>query len=229
MKPSNAVHSAPRNHRPISAALAALASLAFVAWCGRSLASGETPKPWTPPDTAHQPHEGIQDSPGYVPLVDPESTAVLLGRRVSAPLVSTPFSGGTKSLDQLGRTVCRVVHHKSLDSLMTLCVSDREFKDILWPEFPNSRPVTGIQWDFAWMVLYGRLHGGCSQTIRDYGGHYYEFLSLQPDSIMQYKNFKMYSRISMFVRNEDGQIEQWKWLRAVVERKGRYKIYSTTD
>jgi hypothetical protein len=39
----------------------------------------------------------------------------------------------------------------------------------------------------------------------------------------------MYSRISMFVRNEDGQIEQWKWLRAVVERKGRYKIYSTTD
>jgi hypothetical protein len=215
--------------RALAATASGLAVLALLALAGRSAATVTEPKPWSPPDAKHQPHGSIKDSPGYVPLVDPESTAVLLGRRINAPIVSKPFVGGTKSLDLLGRAVCRAVHHKSLDSLMTLCVRDDEFKDILWPEFPNSRPATGIQWDFAWMVLFGRLHGGCSQSIRDYGGHVYEFLSLQPDSVMQYKNFKMYSRISMFVKNDEGEIEQWKWLRAVVERKGRYKIYSTTD
>ena len=206
----------------------ALVALVLGLWASWA-ASDTAPKPWTPPDVAHQPHSSLKDSPGYVPLVDPESTAVLLGRRVNAPLVSMPFTGGAKSLEQLGRSVCRAVHHKSLDSLMTLCVSDREFKDILWPEFPNSRPATGIEWDFAWLTLSTRVHSGCSEAVRDHGGHYYEFLSLQPDSIMKYKNFKLYSRISMFVKNDEGQVEQWKWLRAVVERKGRYKIYSTTD
>ena len=77
--------------------------------------------------------------------------------------------------------------------------------------------------------FYGRLHGGCAQTIRDWGGHYYEFLSIQADSVMQYKNFKMYSRISIFVKSDEGQIQKWSWLRGAVERKGRYKIYSTSD
>ena len=208
---------------------AAWLGLSLALWTGWAAASDTQPKPWTPPDAAHQPHYSVKDSPGYTHIVDSESASVLLGRRVNAPLVKLPFTGGTKSLNDLGRAVCRVVHHKNLDSLMALCVADSEFRVILWPEFPNSRPATGIQWDFAWSVLYGRQHGGCSQTIRDYGGHVYQFLSLQSDSVMLYKNFKLYSRVSLFVRDDQGQIEQWKWLRAVVERKGRYKIYSTSD
>jgi hypothetical protein len=220
----------PRTRRRLLAAgIVVLATFAIVAGFGRSAASDTEPKPWSPPDAKHQPHSSIKDSPGYVPLVDPESSAVLLGRRVRAPIVAMPFKGGTRTMNELGLAVCRAVHHKSLDSLMTLCVADSEFRVILWPEFPNSRPATGIQWDFAWITLYARFHAGCSQTIRDYGGHYYEFLSLQPDSITQFKNFRMYSRISMFVKNEGGEVEQWKWLRAVVERKGRYKIYATND
>ena len=211
------------------AAGAAFLALSLALGFGWATASDTEPKPWTPPDSAHQPHYSVKDSPGYHPMVDPESASVLLGRRPNAPLVKMPLTGGAKSLNELGRMACRAIHHERLDSLMTMCVADSEFRVILWPEFPNSRPATGIQWDFAWGVLYGRLHAGCSQTIRDYGGHVYQLISLQPDSVTQYKNFKLYSRISMVVKNDEGQIENWKWLRGVVERKGRYKIYTTTD
>src|SRR5207344_2848835 len=43
----------------------------------------------------------VKDSPGYVPLFDPESTAEKLGRRTNAPIVSKPFRGGASSLDAL--------------------------------------------------------------------------------------------------------------------------------
>ena len=62
----------------------------------------------------------VKDSPGYVPLVDPESTSVTLGRRTNAPLVRMPFHGGARSLDDLGRAVCRALHRGDRDELMSL-------------------------------------------------------------------------------------------------------------
>jgi hypothetical protein len=171
----------------------------------------------------------VKDSPGYVPLFDPESTAEKLGRRPNAAVVSKPFRGGAQSLDALGRTVCRALHVGSKDSLMALCVTDDEFRDILWPEFPQSRPVVGLQWEDAWPILYARLNAGNAHAVRDWGGHQYEFKSLTADSIGQYKNFKLYSRLTLVAKDDEGTVHRWTWLRSVAARKGRYKIYSTED
>jgi len=46
---------------------------------------------------------------------------------------------------------------------------------------------------------------------------------------MQYKNFKMYSRMRLVARNDEDKVETMYWLRAVVERKGSFKIFSTDD
>lgn len=171
----------------------------------------------------------IQDSPGYVPLVDPESTSVGIGRRLNAPAVSTPFRGGASSLDRLGVAVCRALHIANADSLRALCVTENEFRDVLWREFPQSRPVTGLTWEDGWRVLDVRLLGGCNGAVQDHGGRHYEFVRFECDSTMRYRNFVLYSRLTLVVKNDLGQTERWGWLRAVAERRGRFKIYSTRD
>jgi len=182
------------------------------------------------PDSTRPGHVySIKDSPGYIPLVDPESAADAIGRRLNAPFVSMPFHGGARSLDDLGRVVCRGLHVNSVDSLRALCVTVDEFRDVLWREFPQSRPALGLNWQDAWVILEARLHAGCSHAIRDYGGHYYDFVSLHADSVLQYRNFTLYSRITLTARDDEGQVRHMKWLRGVVGRKGRYKIYSTED
>ena len=125
---------------------------------------GVTPAP-IPPRIA-----SIKDSPGYIPLVDPESTSVLIGRRLNAPLVNRRLQGGATSLDQLGRAVCRALHSGDRDSLLALCVREDEFSEIMWREFPQSRPVTGLTSEDGWRVLSMRLNAGCSEAIRDHGG-----------------------------------------------------------
>src|SRR5262249_55440975 len=171
----------------------------------------------------------VKDSPGYHSLVDPESMSVVIRRRTNGPAVHQPFRGGAKSLDELGQAVVWTLHHTSTDSLLRLCVSAEEFKDILWREFPQSRPATGLQWDDAWKILYARQHAGCMHAMREFGGHPYQFLRFETDSIGVYRNFKLYSHLVLVTKDDTGAIQEWRWLRAVAERKGRFKIYSTED
>jgi hypothetical protein len=171
----------------------------------------------------------VKDSPGYVPLADPESSAVRLGRRTNAPLVSKRFRGGAASLTELGRSVCWGLQHAQTDSLLNLCVTDGEFRDILWREFPQSRPATGVQWEDAWKVLYARQRAGVSHAKRDYGNHWYQLVSVKADSVSRFKNFTLHSGVTIVAKDDTGAMHEWKWLRAVAERKGRFKIYSTED
>ena len=173
--------------------------------------------------------DSLKNSPDYWRPHDPESLSVVLGRRPNAPLVKMRFMNGGQSLDDLGRRVCRALHRPDYDSLWTLCIADSEFRVILWPEFPQSRPATGLKWQDAWLFQLARLHAGCSHAVRDHGGHVYEFVGFISDSVAHYKNFTLYSRVQMNVRNDENQAQTWTWIKAIAERKGRFKIYSTED
>jgi hypothetical protein len=165
-----------------------------------------------------------------VPLVDPESTAVLLGRRPGAPAVRVPLRGGATSLDGLGRGICRALQSGSPDSLLALCISADEFRDILWREFPQSRPATGLTWHDGWMALEGRLRGGASAAMRECGGRGLVLVRTLPaDSVMRYRNFTLHFGPRLVTRDPAGPETTLEWGRAVVERRGVFKIYSVRD
>jgi len=186
------------------------------------------------PDASAQaparPVSRLQDSPGWTPPADPESASVRLGRRVSAPLVKKTFAGGAKSMDELGRMICNVFERTpALDSLMLLTVSEDEFQEILWPEFPQSRPATGLTPEDGWRVLYPRLLNGCNSAIVEYGGGYWEYLRTEVTEVAEFRNFRLHQGVTIVVRNALGEEQPMVWLRAIAERKGRYKIYSVRD
>ncbi len=49
------------------------------------------------------------------------------------------------------------------------------------------------------------------------------------DTTVRYRNFRLHNRLVLVARDGEGQIRRWKWLRSVAERRGAFKIYSTTD
>ena len=181
------------------------------------------------------PHQvSVRDAPGYYASTDPESLSEVTGRRTNAPAVKMPFTGGARSLDDLGRAVCAALHRSDGDSLYRLCITEDEFREILWREFPQSRPATGLTWLDGWKILFARLHAGRAHAMRDYGGHYWQFLRFESaptgrPPVMAYRNFKLHQGLVLVVKDDEGAIQRWTWLRAVAERKGRFKLYSTDD
>jgi hypothetical protein len=171
----------------------------------------------------------IKDSPGYVQLVDPESTSVRLGRRPNAPLVRMPFMHGASSLNDLGRAVCRALERGTRDSLRLLTLAEDEFRVILWPEFPQSRPATGLTWEDGWRVLNARLLNGTAGAWQDHGGQPYECVGIEKNESVAYKNFTLHNGVTIVARNAAGEMERFGWVRSVAERKGKFKIYSMRD
>jgi hypothetical protein len=204
-------------------ALAAILSL--LALAGAVAAPADASSDSVPPRRA----PSLRDSPGWYPVVDPESASVRLGRRANAPRVGKPFHGGVRSLDELGLAVCRGLHHSDRDSLLALCVRADEFRDILWREFPQSRPITGLTWEDGWMSLEQRLRSGVSGALNVHGGQHWRFVRFESDSAARFKNFRLHMGLRLFAVDDRGRTVPMAWVRAVAERGGRFKIYSTDD
>jgi hypothetical protein len=183
-----------------------------------------------PDSVPMQKHGSVTQEPGYYPPVDPESSSVRIGRRLNAPYVKQDFHGGARSLEELGRRVCHALDYNLSDSLLVLCVHEDEFRDIMWREFPQSRPATGVKWQDGWMFLWARLHGGSVSAMKEFGGHQYEFVRFERyDSTAHYRNFKLHNGLLLIAKDEDGQLQRFTWLRSAVERRGSFKIYSMKD
>ena len=171
----------------------------------------------------------VKDSPGWQPLADPDSAAERIGRRTDAPLVRKRFHGGAKSLEALATAVLGAFHASSVDSMLALAVRDDEFRDILWREFPQSRPATGLHWDDAWPALHGRLNGGSVAAVREFGDHVYTLVRVETGAVVPYRNFKLHNRITIVARDDEGRVVRCDAIRSVVERGGRFKLYSMRD
>ena len=221
-------------------ALSALGLWIVAAWpvAGRAgapaaRAPGPAPAsaPATPARSAAPRHiVSVRDSPGYRPLVDPDSAAERLGRRPDARLVAMPFAGGARSIEALGRAVLGAFHAGSVDSMLALCVRPDEFRVILWPEFSQSRPATGLRWEDAWPVLLGRLNGGSTSSVQEWGGHFYTLLRIERTAgTVQYRNFKLHDGITLVARDDEGHEVRYTGIRSIAERRGRFKIYSMSD
>jgi hypothetical protein len=171
----------------------------------------------------------VKDSPGYQPLADPDSAAERIGRRTDAPLVRKRFAGGARSLAAFATAVLGAFHASSVDSMLALCVTDDEFRDILWREFPQSRPATGLRWDDAWPALHGRLNGGSIAAVREYGDHVYTLVRVETGAVVPYRNFKLHNGITIVARDDEGREHRITAIRSVAERGGRFKLYSMQD
>ncbi len=166
---------------------------------------------------------------GWYPPADPESASVRIGRR-DAPLVAMTFSGGRRSLAALGRAIVSNVSDNAPDSLLALCITKQEFETILWPEFPQSRPATGLLPMDGWRVLNNRLVSGTRGAAADWGGQPWTFVRIEASAgVQKFRNFDLHRGIVIVVKDAAGTEQRLDFLRTVAERKGVFKIYSVRD
>ena len=170
----------------------------------------------------------LTHEPGYVPPVDPDSAAVRTGHREAAP-VALKFGGGAKSLDALARSILRAAAAGDRAALGHLCVTRREFAEIMWPEFPQSRPVTGATADDGWYFLVRRNEGGVGRLLSDWNGTPLTLVRVERGTFENYRNFRLHRGLTIVAKTADGETVRVDDLRTVAERKGVFKIYSMRD
>ena len=171
----------------------------------------------------------LEQSPGYFPPDDPESMSVITGRREARPLTGE-FTGGAPTLESLLQAVFVAIERGDEATLHVLRVSRAEFERYLWPEFPQSRPITNIQAEDAWSFVKNGSLAGASRALGSYGGRRFTVQSIASSGPLPYTNFTLWRDIVITARDESsGEIQTMRFLPAVAERHGRFKVFSYKD
>jgi hypothetical protein len=168
-------------------------------------------------------------TPGYYPPDDPESLSVLTGKR-DAPPVDLELSGGAATLRDLSQELLAALNARDEQALAALRVTKHEFRVICWPEFPESRPVTHITLDDAWLMAAAKSQAGASRAVGLYGGRDLELLRVETGPPFAYRNFTRYGGVVLVVRDRATREEiRLSFAPSLIERHGRFKALIYRD
>ncbi len=171
----------------------------------------------------------LASMPGYEPADDSEAASVETGRREVGP-TELELSGGESSAEELVIAALEALRENDLARLQALGVTHTEFEELCWPEFPESRPVTGWSSHEAWGNFDSRNISGVQRGMSDWAGRhlFLEELSYR-SGLAPYTNFTLYRDAVIQAQAENGEIVEIEFVRTLIERNGRWKIYSFKD
>ena len=171
----------------------------------------------------------LESSPGYYPPADPESMAAVNGRR-DAPLIEGELSGGATSLEDLAREILAGLERSDEKALHSLRVTHEEFERIVWPELPQSRPVTNIPFSEVWGFATAQSLAGASRAIGVYGGKHLTLLRIDYSRAEPFRNFTLLRDVRILIREPvQGRVIGLSLAPSVVERHERYKALIFKD
>lgn len=116
---------------------------------------------------------------------------------------------------------------RDIAALQALPLSEREFREAVWPELPSSRPEMNVPVDYAWQTLAQNSLRHLHETMRAHGGRRYRLVDVRFDGdTTRYGAFTVRRRSRVIVRDEHGEERQLRLFGSVLERDGRFKLFS---
>ena len=111
--------------------------------------------------------------------------------------------------------------------LTALPVTEREFKDLVWPALPASRPEVGVPVDYVWADTSLKGRGSLDRTLREHGGRRYRVEGVAFDGpAVNYGSFLIHRKTRVTVRDEQGRQAVVRAFGSMLEADGQWKVFS---
>jgi hypothetical protein len=195
---------------------------------GGTLVDGRWAAPYWSPGRPARPSP-LEKSPGYQKLDDPEAESTVTGRRKVGP-TDAQLHGGSASATELAELLLFCINREDYRGLRDLQITFEEFRDILWPEFPQSRPATHVSAEEAWGSVMRSSVTGARRALGEWSN---QDLTFEGFSFQQgwtpYANFNLYLGVRIHARNAAGEQVEIKYVDGIVERNGQWKVYIYND
>lgn len=113
------------------------------------------------------------------------------------------------------------------DRLASLALSELEFRTVVWPELPSSRPERGLPFDYAWGDLHQKSNNSLRRLVARHGGKRYELDGVTfAGATTQYDTYRVHRESVLDLRDEAGEALTLSFFGSVLERDGQFKLFS---
>jgi hypothetical protein len=110
--------------------------------------------------------------------------------------------------------------------LEALAVTEREFRDQVWPDLPSARPERNLPFSYVWGDLHQKIELGLAKTLEQHGGIRYELQRVSFDGETDYRSYRIHRRTTLTVVSPSGDTIPLRVCGSMIEKDGQWKIFS---
>lgn len=140
---------------------------------------------------------------------------------------AAPLSQTFESPEALAGAVLAALANRDIDRLRSLPLSEKEFRDHVWPELPTSRPERNVPFDYAWGQMKQRSDGSLDQTLSRYGGRSLTLVRTTfTGETTPYQSFSVMRESEIIATDDTGRQLVLRLYGSAMVKDGRYKMFS---
>lgn len=108
-----------------------------------------------------------------------------------------------------------------------LAVSEGEFRDLVWPKLPASRPERNLPLDYVWKDLFAKSDANLRGRLAGWQDRGFIVISLEFKGVVEdYGTFTVHRETELRLRDRDGKEQTGRLFGSIIEHQRRFKVFS---
>jgi hypothetical protein len=139
------------------------------------------------------------------------------------PTLTSTFASPT----EVAQAVVAGLTVSDANRLDSIAMTETEFRDVVWPELPASRPERNLPWDYVWQDLRGKSRRQLSGRLRAWDNQGFEVVRVDfAGQTTDYRTFRVHRDSVVTLRDKRGRQASRRLFGSMIEQRGRYKVFS---
>jgi len=132
-----------------------------------------------------------------------------------------------ESPEAVAGAVVRGFADRNLEALQELAVTEAEFRLVVWPKLPASRPERNLPFEYVWKDLAAKSEDNLRARLAKWEDRGFVLVSLLfKGGVTDYGTYKVHRDTELRLRDKDGREETGRLFGSIIEYQGRFKIFS---
>ena len=138
-----------------------------------------------------------------------------------------PLANTHPSPEALAEAVLDALDDDDANRLAALALDGQEFRDVVWPELPSSRPERGVPVSYAWADLRQKSANALRRLVSQWGGHRFTLLGVAWDGeTTDYGPYLVHRETRLRLLDETGREVEMHLYGSTLVRGEEHKVFS---
>lgn len=132
-----------------------------------------------------------------------------------------------ESPEAVARAVVKGLSERNLEGLRALALTRDEFKVLVWPKLPASRPERNLPMDYVWDELAAKSDASLRARLAGWQDRGFTLVSLEfKGTVTDHSTYIVHRETVLTLRDRDGREEAGRLFGSIIQQGSRFKVFS---